>query len=288
MKKYISIVSCFLVACLCLQCHKEDTNNYPSLEGPEGTTGNLFSISSNRKVYFSKGNLQYQASTNTWRFAENQWEVIGAGNVNISSTYSGWIDLFVYGTSGYDGVFPYLTELPSEKTYVAAMDISGTNYDWGTYNPISNGGNQVGLWRILNKDEMIYLLSRCDLNGNHLSGKGTLTFKDGNRIDGIIIMPDNYIGEHNTSFNWGEISVDELNNWGGVFISPLSGNLETYQGEVHYYEMDYIHVSSNYPFENPEYPSRKEYFKVGFGAFYHPDFVCNLGAAVRLVQDYEQ
>ena len=28
--------------------------------------------SSGKKVYFSKGNLQYQASTDTWRFAENQ------------------------------------------------------------------------------------------------------------------------------------------------------------------------------------------------------------------------
>ena len=32
-----------------------------------------------RKVYFSRGNLQYQASTNTWRFAENQWDYVGSG-----------------------------------------------------------------------------------------------------------------------------------------------------------------------------------------------------------------
>ena len=54
------------------------------------------------KVAFSKGNLQYQASTDTWRFAENQLSVIGEDNQNISPTYSGWIDLFGWGTSGWD------------------------------------------------------------------------------------------------------------------------------------------------------------------------------------------
>lgn len=70
-----------------------------------------FSVSPNKLVYFSKGNLQYQASTNTWRFAENQWDYVGdatEGNVYmddvkcnnsyISQTYNGWIDLFGWGT----------------------------------------------------------------------------------------------------------------------------------------------------------------------------------------------
>ena len=29
---------------------------------------------------FSKGNLQYRASTNTWRFAEHQWDFVGSGS----------------------------------------------------------------------------------------------------------------------------------------------------------------------------------------------------------------
>ena len=53
-------------------------------------------------VLFSKGNLQYQASTKTWRFAENQYDIIGEGNENISYRYSGWIDLFGWGTSGWN------------------------------------------------------------------------------------------------------------------------------------------------------------------------------------------
>ena len=68
----------------------------------EGALSGDFSVSETEKVRFSKGNLQYQASTNTWRFAENQWDYIGEGNTNASASYEGWIDLFSWGTSGYD------------------------------------------------------------------------------------------------------------------------------------------------------------------------------------------
>lgn len=51
----------------------------------------------------SPGNLQYQASTGIWRFAEHQYDYIGSGNENISTSYSGWIDLFGWGTGRYNG-----------------------------------------------------------------------------------------------------------------------------------------------------------------------------------------
>lgn len=68
----------------------------------EGAGSGKFSVSADKQVSFSKGNLQYQASTNTWRFAENQTDYIGNSNSNISATYDGWIDLFGWGTSGFD------------------------------------------------------------------------------------------------------------------------------------------------------------------------------------------
>ncbi len=79
---------------------------------PEGAINGKFSVASGKQVYFSKGNLQYQASSNTWRFAEHQYDFVGDdtnGNVSvgsdkcnnalISSSYTGWIDLFGWGTS---------------------------------------------------------------------------------------------------------------------------------------------------------------------------------------------
>lgn len=70
--------------------------------GTEGSLVGKFSVSETKQVVFSKGNLQYQASTDTWRFAENQYDYVGEANENISATYDGWIDLFGWGTSGYD------------------------------------------------------------------------------------------------------------------------------------------------------------------------------------------
>lgn len=132
-----------------------------------------FSVSKNKKVYFSKGNLQYQASTNTWRFAEHQYDYIGEPNKNISSTYRGWIDLFNWGTSGY-GVKPY----SSTGYYSGDADITGTNYDWGYYNAISNAENMPGQWRILTNVEWYYLpYKSATVNG----------------IAGCIIFPDDWI-----------------------------------------------------------------------------------------------
>lgn len=55
------------------------------------------------KVRFSQGNLQYQASTKTWRFGSDQLTIISEENNNLASpSYSGWIDEFYFGTSGWD------------------------------------------------------------------------------------------------------------------------------------------------------------------------------------------
>lgn len=72
------------------------------------------SVGLNHQVYFSPGNLQFNAvqgthkcadgktQQGTWRFAENQYDEIGGDNRNLSATYDGYIDLFGWGTSGYD------------------------------------------------------------------------------------------------------------------------------------------------------------------------------------------
>ena len=46
-----------------------------------GASYAYFSVSPSKVVFFSRGNLQYQASTNTWRFAPHQYDFIGADNL---------------------------------------------------------------------------------------------------------------------------------------------------------------------------------------------------------------
>ena len=63
----------------------QETQNYIVKAG-------AFSVSPNKSVYFSKGNLQYNDSTNTWRFAEHQWD-IAEGE---------WTDLFEWGYNNHE------------------------------------------------------------------------------------------------------------------------------------------------------------------------------------------
>jgi hypothetical protein len=148
-----------------------------------GTLRGVFSIGENKTMHFSQSNLQYQASTNTWRFAENQWDhvgsqipdgggnyggtVSGSDNSNISNTYSGWIDLFGWGTSSYNhGAVCYQpwSISTSDNNYYVYGNSSYNLYDqtgqadWG-YNPISNGGNQPNQWHTLTKEEWVYVFN---------------------------------------------------------------------------------------------------------------------------------
>ena len=155
----------------------------------EGAIDAKFSVSRNKQVRFSKGNLQYQASTATWRFAENQYDAVGYDNQNISSTYTGWIDLFGWGTSGYTGIMPYerSTDYEDYAYPNEYKNIAYTNYDWGQYNAISNGGNKAGLWRTLSSSEWSYLLN-SRANAGELYSQATV-----NGVTGLILLPDEWV-----------------------------------------------------------------------------------------------
>ncbi len=181
---------------------------------PEGALNGLFSVAADKKVRFSKGNLQYQASTDTWRFAENQYDFIGEGNENISSTYNGWIDLFGWGT----GNNPTLstTSTSAYSTYV----------EWGN-NIDVNGANK---WYTLTVEEWGYLFGGRT-NASSLYGAASI-----NGINGVILLPDNWILPSGLTFNAGmatsgsynSVNTYSLSEWqqleanGAVFL-PASG-----------------------------------------------------------------
>ena len=64
----------------------EGNRNLVANFAPTGAINGKFSVSGSKQVYFSMGNLQYKASTNTWRFAPYQYSYIGSDNANMSST----------------------------------------------------------------------------------------------------------------------------------------------------------------------------------------------------------
>lgn len=238
---------------------------------PDGAAGGIFSVSSTQSVWFSKGNLQYKASTNTWRFAENTWDYVGStgevyegiqgGTVNgssnnmISSTYSGWIDLFGWGTSGYNhGAVCYQPwSIDQVYYYYEAYGNSSNNLndqtgmaDWG-YNPISNGGNTENTWRTPTIEEWDYLFN----TRNTISGIRYAKAKV-NGVNGVILLPDNWqsgfysLNNTNTTNSSYYNNVINQSTWtnsleakGAVFF-PAAGDrcgqeLIRYVGSIGYY-----------------------------------------------------
>ena len=162
---------------------------------PEGTINGVFSVSGDKMVFFSQGNLKYQASNNIWEFSENQWDYLGDANSNISPTYDGWIDLFGWGTSGYDhGAVcyqPWSTSTSTDDYF--AYGNSGNNLysetgqaDWG-YNAILNGGNTINTWRTLTIDEWKYLFNTRNTPSGIRYAMATV-----NNVKGVILLPDNW------------------------------------------------------------------------------------------------
>lgn len=129
----------------------------------DGELPGVFTLKDGRKICFSKGNLQFHCKNYEFKFAEEQYETLGKeANEKCAPDYDGWIDIFGWGTSGYMGCQPTLLSFKENAYGPAAGDLTGenANFDWGAYNPISNGGNQEGLWRTPTKEEMEYLLER--------------------------------------------------------------------------------------------------------------------------------
>lgn len=173
------------------------TNGGGGSNEPVGIINGKFSVNANQKVYFSQGNLQYQASTDKWRFAANQYDIIGDDNGSISEYNSNWIDLFGWGTSnfmhGANCYQPWSTSQSYNDYYAYGLanyhlyDDSGLA-DWGA-NAISNGGNETRLWRTLTKDEWTYLLQTRSTSSGMRFAKAEVVGKKG-----IILFPDNWDG----------------------------------------------------------------------------------------------
>lgn len=164
---------------------------------PEGALKGVFSVSSTKKVYFSQGNLQYKASTNTWRFAEKQYDVIGAENSKVSSTNSSWIDLFGFATSGYQGKNPYMSSSNYEDYGNGMNNISQTEYDWGVRNAISNGGNVAGKWYTMTVKEWEFIFEKRPNAANLIS------IAKVNGMQGLVILPDGWVLPQGVSFKPG-------------------------------------------------------------------------------------
>ena len=144
-----------------------------------GVLNGQFSVSSTKKVYFSKGNLQYDGTN--WKFAASQWEVLGANGTGAIGTATNYpMDLFTWGnidSPTYNGT-TYYTE---------NADLSGIT-DWGSR--MGSG------WYTLSKDEWLYLFG---MESNNTDKSGHARYRKYfrakvNGVSGIVVLPDDLSG----------------------------------------------------------------------------------------------
>ena len=210
-------------------------------------------VGKDKHVIFAQGNLQYQASTNTWRFAEEQYEKLStngythngvryaSGNETAEAnreTQSAWIDLFGWGTSGWaeSGAELYQPwscvggDNNQSLKYLAGgneVDLTGANSDsdWAYHNVIINGGvdnsgTSAHIWRVLTSDEWNYIFNVRTYAATKF-GFGKLM-----GISGVFLLPD--------TWDWTPFDGTEFaeSNWTpGTDVNYASANVIT-DGDV--------------------------------------------------------
>ena len=167
------------------------TSDAAAASVPDGALSGVFSVSSTKKVYFSKGNLRY--ASGAWSFFDNQYDYY------TSYSADAW-DKFGWSTSA-------TTYGMSTSTSISAY--SGDFVDWGA--KMGTG------WFTLSSDEWTYLFNTRTVNGGTGDGKSYTLGQSVNGTLGVVIYPDNYTGAVYSGSDWASFE-----SAGCVFL-PIAG-----------------------------------------------------------------
>ena len=237
-----------------------------------------FSVSANKKVYFSCGNLRYGESLSSkpgWSLHPRQFDEHedaygrhGYSGTNMTGTgYNATYDLdrICWGRLANDGNYTYTAG--GSWIYADNLDLTRANgTDWGTV--LTTEGNN---WRMLTADEWNYLFNATargskrfiKVNVRDWDGVGTAYGVHVGTNFGVLLLPDNYAGTglSNTTlsaFNNGNgkkfLTIDlnsagtddvsKMLNAGAVFLPALGyRNADQYVTEQ-YQEYTYYNVMS--------------------------------------------
>lgn len=187
-----------------------------------------FSVSANKKVTFSPGNLRYNPAYGTWAFAEHQVFCSGVENELLSTGGDIWIDLFCWSTSGNEDTKWGVTSTWDNKEF------SGRFVDWGK---TEIDGYEPNTWRTLTGEEWEYILYHRP-NASSLCGIAQVM-----GVNGFVLLPDNWQWQSNIRFRNGilityteDFSIfqaftyeqwEQLEQQGAVFLPAAGDRLET-------------------------------------------------------------
>ena len=126
----------------------------------------VFSVSSTKKVKFSKGNLRY--ASGTWSFFDNQYDYYTSYSADAWDHFGWSTSATTYG----------MNTSTTNSTY------SGDFVDWGA--TIGTG------WRTLTSDEWTYLFNTRSASTVNGTENGRYAKAKVNDVQGIILFPDTY------------------------------------------------------------------------------------------------
>ena len=195
---------------------------------PAGALPGVFSVSADKTVHFSQGNLvatiNATGAPTAWKFAANQYDYLGEGGANktIGKT-AGDVDLFGWSTNATSNNWGIHTKI-SKTTGVT----TGEFKDWGTTI------DDKGTWRTLSTAEWQSLFNtRTMANGGaryeNLTKNGITV--EGVTFKGVVLFPDDFTDQADWKTKY--TTWEALNNAGLVFL-PVAGYREgskvTYPG----------------------------------------------------------
>ena len=118
--------------------------NFQEIAPTTETLSGKFSTGKYEYAEFATGNLQYKPSTDTWRFAKQQYQYVGKDNIYVGKEdYKGWIDLFGWSADDKFGVNSSNDNANYQREFV----------DWGKLFPEEG-------WSTLSKNQWYYLLNQ--------------------------------------------------------------------------------------------------------------------------------
>ena len=189
--------------------------NFKEVSGTTQALSGKFSTGKYEYAEFATGNLQYKPSTNTWRFAKQQYQVVGEDNINVGDpNYKGWIDMLGWSTNDADNNYGVNPNNVNDL-------YDGTFQDWGDL--FSADEN----WSTLSADQWKYLLNERT-NASSLKQIARV-----GSVVGIMLFPDNWnapltvTAQHDSYFDVDihNYTLDQwvaLENDGAVFL-PAAG-----------------------------------------------------------------
>ena len=242
-------------------------------------SGNFTVNASGKKVKFSKGNLQYDKTTEEYSFMEHQYSRVEYAGQNVGSMYADQniVSLFGWGMWG-EGKNP--CETRTKTSYYSWAEFSGTNDGYDN-------------WRTLTIMEWRYLLSQRTIDqsaSGHFCAKAQV-----NEINGLILLPDdwadsyytltNYNPPANTAAPFDDNIIDDnglavLESHGCVFL-PLAGSRSSANVGANMDEIGKYHSATKYKTDQT-YSLAITATNINYTNSYSK---MNIGAPVRLVRD---